>query len=59
MVALRAATRAATEEVGLRATVVAALEALGWRPAEPPPGGAARERWEALAALVRLARGVR
>jgi DNA helicase-2/ATP-dependent DNA helicase PcrA len=35
--------------------VVAALEAVGWRPAEPPHGGAVRERWEALAALVTLA----
>ncbi len=39
----------------LRAAVVEALEAVGWRPGEPPPGGAARERWEALAALVGLA----
>jgi DNA helicase II / ATP-dependent DNA helicase PcrA len=54
MVAIRAATR--TDEGGpLRASVVAALEAVGWRPDEPPPGGAARERWEALAAIVGLA----
>ena len=31
------------------------LAATGWDPAEPPAGGAARERWESLAALVRLA----
>ncbi|GIJ70217.1 DNA helicase [Virgisporangium ochraceum] len=54
MVALRAATR--TEEVypSLRDTVVAALEAVKWRPDRPPGGGAAREQWEALAALVAL-----
>jgi len=39
----------------LRASVVGALEAVGWRPDEPPAGGAARERWEAVAALVGLA----
>ena len=31
------------------------LAATGWDPATPPTGGAARERWESLAALVRLA----
>jgi DNA helicase-2/ATP-dependent DNA helicase PcrA len=36
-------------------SVVDALDAVGWRPDEPPSGGAARERWEALAALVGLA----
>jgi DNA helicase II / ATP-dependent DNA helicase PcrA len=35
--------------------VVEALAATGWQPSVPPPGGAARERWEALAALVQLA----
>jgi DNA helicase-2/ATP-dependent DNA helicase PcrA len=56
MVALRAASRAAaTEGTGLRATVVEALEAVGWRPDAAPSGGAVRERWEALAALVSLA----
>jgi DNA helicase-2/ATP-dependent DNA helicase PcrA len=55
MTAIRAATRAEAESASLRATVAAALEAVGWRPAEPPAGGAARERWEALAALVGLA----
>jgi DNA helicase II / ATP-dependent DNA helicase PcrA len=53
--ALRAATRTATEGDPLRETVVAALEAVAWRPDSPPPGGAARERWEAVAALVGLA----
>ena len=55
MVALRAATRTAQESAGLRATVVAALEAVGWRPDAPPGGGAAREKWEAVTALVGLA----
>ena len=55
MVALRAATRTADESAGLRDTVVAALEAIGWRPDAPPGGGAAREKWEAVTALVGLA----
>ncbi len=55
LVALRAATRTADESVSLRGTVVAALEAVGWRPDAPPGGGAAREKWEAVAALVGLA----
>jgi DNA helicase-2/ATP-dependent DNA helicase PcrA len=55
LVALRAATRTVDESVGLRASVVGALEAVGWRPDAPPGGGAAREKWEAVAALVGLA----
>ena len=55
MVALRAATRTTPPEVPLREAVLAGLDAVGWRPDAPPPGGAARERWEALAALVNLA----
>jgi DNA helicase II / ATP-dependent DNA helicase PcrA len=64
MTALRAATRtadlagsagAAGPAVPLRETVVAALDAVGWRPDQAPSGGAARERWEALSALVGLA----
>jgi DNA helicase-2/ATP-dependent DNA helicase PcrA len=31
------------------------LAGLSWYPDSPPPGGAARERWESLAALVTLA----
>ncbi|SHF81443.1 ATP-dependent DNA helicase, Rep family [Jatrophihabitans endophyticus] len=31
------------------------LSSLGWYPDNAPPGGAARERWESLAALVTLA----
>jgi DNA helicase-2/ATP-dependent DNA helicase PcrA len=55
MSALRAATRTASEGAALREVVVAALDAVGWRPDEAPAGGAARERWEAVAALVALA----
>ncbi|WP_422751244.1 ATP-dependent DNA helicase UvrD2 [Micromonospora sp. WMMD1219] len=55
MIALRAATRSADPGTPLPATVVEALTAVGWAPDSPPPGGAARERWEALAALVQLA----
>ncbi len=53
MAAVRAATRTA-EPGPLRANVIAALDAVGWRPETPPTGGAARERWEALAAIVGL-----
>jgi DNA helicase-2/ATP-dependent DNA helicase PcrA len=55
MVALRAAERATPTDTPLLEAVVAALEAVEWRPGQPPPGGASRERWEALAALVGLA----
>ncbi|QGN46998.1 ATP-dependent DNA helicase UvrD2 [Micromonospora sp. WMMD558] len=55
MVALRAATRSIPGETPLPAAVVEALGAVGWAPDRPPAGGAARERWEALAALVQLA----
>jgi DNA helicase-2/ATP-dependent DNA helicase PcrA len=55
MVALRAATRTTPPETPLREAVVSAFEAVGWRPDAAPSGGNARERWEALAALVNLA----
>nr|WP_245563557.1 ATP-dependent DNA helicase UvrD2 [Longispora albida] len=55
MVALRAATRTADPEAPLVPTVAEALDAVGWRSENPPSGGAARERWEALSALVGLA----
>ncbi|HEY6592838.1 MAG TPA: ATP-dependent DNA helicase UvrD2 [Asanoa sp.] len=55
MVALRSATRAGSPDDPLVPAVVEALSALGWAPDAPPPGGAAREKWEALAALVQLA----
>jgi DNA helicase-2/ATP-dependent DNA helicase PcrA len=55
MISLRAATRSTPADAPLREAVVAALEAVGWRPDAPPPGGNAREQWEAVAALVNLA----
>ncbi|MFR9776703.1 ATP-dependent DNA helicase UvrD2 [Micromonospora sp. MS34] len=55
MVALRAATRSIPGETPLPAAVVEGLGAVGWAPDAPPAGGAARERWEALAALLQLA----
>ncbi|WP_431900250.1 ATP-dependent DNA helicase UvrD2 [Micromonospora chalcea] len=55
MIALRAATRSASVDTPLPAAVVEGLSAVGWAPDASPPGGAARERWEALAALVQLA----
>ncbi|MER7166892.1 ATP-dependent DNA helicase UvrD2 [Micromonospora sp. NPDC000207] len=55
MVALRAATRSVPGDLPLPTAVVEALAAVGWAPDAPPTGGAARERWEALAALVGLA----
>ncbi|MFC7711903.1 ATP-dependent DNA helicase UvrD2 [Micromonospora lupini] len=55
MVALRSATRSIPGETPLPTAVVEALTAVGWAPDAPPAGGAARERWEALSALVQLA----
>lgn len=55
MIALRAATRSIDGSTPLPAAVAAGLAAVGWAPDAPPAGGAARERWEALAALVQLA----
>ncbi|MFF3851536.1 ATP-dependent DNA helicase UvrD2 [Micromonospora sp. NPDC002575] len=55
MVALRAATRSIPGETPLRDAVVEGLASVGWAPDAAPAGGAARERWEALAALVQLA----
>ncbi|HEX4015659.1 MAG TPA: ATP-dependent DNA helicase UvrD2 [Frankiaceae bacterium] len=58
MVRLRGAARA-EEDVGapdLLTSVSAVLATAGWRADEPPSGvGAQRERWENVAALVRLA----
>jgi DNA helicase II / ATP-dependent DNA helicase PcrA len=56
MVAIRSASRSVEPDTPLPAAVTDALAATGWSPDNPPPGGAVRERWEALAALVRLAR---
>ncbi|MEV4509802.1 ATP-dependent DNA helicase UvrD2 [Dactylosporangium sp. NPDC049525] len=55
MHALRAATRSLDATAPLAESVGKALEGVGWRPAETPAGGAAREKWEAVAALVALA----
>ncbi|HEX7744433.1 MAG TPA: ATP-dependent DNA helicase UvrD2 [Micromonosporaceae bacterium] len=55
MVALRSATRSVAEGTPLVESVVEALSAVGWAPNQPPPGGTARERWEAVAAIVQLA----
>jgi DNA helicase-2/ATP-dependent DNA helicase PcrA len=55
MIALRSAVRSTPGETPLVQAVVEALSATGWAPGQPPPGGAQREQWEALAALVALA----
>ncbi len=55
MVALRSGVRSIPGETPLVEAVVEALSATGWARDQPPPGGAAREQWEALAALVTLA----
>ena len=55
MVLLRGAARADDDSVTLAEAVTEVLSSVGWNPQHPPPGGAARERWESLAALVSLA----
>jgi DNA helicase II / ATP-dependent DNA helicase PcrA len=55
MIAMRAAVRSLPGEMPLVDAVVEALSATGWVRGRPPPGGAQREQWEALAALVTLA----
>ena len=55
MAALRAAARTDAARMPLPEAVADALSAVGWQRDQPPAGGAARERWEALAALVTLA----
>ena len=54
---LRGAARSGSSEAGesLPDAVRGVLGSLGWYPDNPPPGGAARERWESLSALVTLA----
>jgi DNA helicase-2/ATP-dependent DNA helicase PcrA len=52
---LRGAARAEQEERTLLDAVRAVLTELNWRADAPPAGGAARERWESLTALVNLA----
>jgi DNA helicase-2/ATP-dependent DNA helicase PcrA len=55
MIAMRVAVRSLPGEMPLVDAVVEALSATGWVRGRPPPGGAQREQWEALAALVTLA----
>ena len=53
---LRGAARSAPDaDQSLPDAVRGVLSALSWYPDNAPPGGAARERWESLAALVNLA----
>jgi DNA helicase-2/ATP-dependent DNA helicase PcrA len=53
---LRGAARSAQDaDEPLTDAVRGVLSALSWYPDNAPPGGAARERWESLAALVNLA----
>jgi DNA helicase II / ATP-dependent DNA helicase PcrA len=52
---LRGAARSASSEDELVGAVTDVLSAAGWEPSAPPAGGAARERWESLSALVQLA----
>lgn len=52
---LRGAARSGADtDEPLPDAVRGVLGSLGWYPDNPPPGGAARERWESLAALVTL-----
>jgi DNA helicase-2/ATP-dependent DNA helicase PcrA len=55
MIALRSAVRSTPGETPLVQAVVEALSATGWARDAAPAGGAQREQWEALAALVTLA----
>ncbi|MGI5178834.1 ATP-dependent DNA helicase UvrD2 [Dactylosporangium sp. CA-152071] len=55
MIALRAATRSLDPDAPLTESVTRALEGVGWRADQIPAGGASRERWEAVSALVTLA----
>ena len=52
---LRGAAAGGTEPGALVPTVRDVLAATGWVEHRPPPGGAARDRWQSLAALVDLA----
>ena len=55
MLLLRGAVRSAESGEKLADLVRDVLSALSWSPGAPPAGGAARERWESLAALVGVA----
>ena len=52
---LRGAARSDPVGETLPDAVRVVLASVGWHADSPPPGGAARERWESLAALVSLA----
>ncbi len=52
---LRGAARSDAADLPLLAAVQETLGSTGWHADSPPPGGAARERWESLASLVSLA----
>ena len=52
---LRGAARSDPAGETLPDAVRVVLASVGWHADSPPPGGAARERWESLAALVSLA----
>ena len=55
MVLLRGAVRSADPEVSMPEHVRDVLRSVGWSQQPPAPRGAARERWDALQALVSLA----
>ncbi|HEY2044258.1 MAG TPA: UvrD-helicase domain-containing protein [Jatrophihabitans sp.] len=55
VVLLRGAARADDGSVPLTQSIAEVLSSVGWNAEHPPPGGAARERWESLAALIGLA----
>jgi DNA helicase-2/ATP-dependent DNA helicase PcrA len=55
MVLLRGAAAADDGSIPLPDSVAEVLSSVGWHADHPPPGGAARERWESLAALLNLA----
>ncbi len=52
---LRGAAAGGSEQGALVPTVRDVLASRGWAEHRPPPGGAARDRWQSLAALVDLA----
>jgi DNA helicase-2/ATP-dependent DNA helicase PcrA len=55
MVLLRGAARTQDGEGALTEVVAEVLSQVGWESSAPPAGGAARDRWESLAALSNLA----
>ncbi|WP_112133716.1 ATP-dependent DNA helicase UvrD2 [Glycomyces dulcitolivorans] len=54
VIALRSAAKTDIAQLPLAEAVPAALDAVGWRADAAPSGGAQREAWEAVAALVSL-----